>query len=468
MKDRLINILKKFPEQEIVVVGDIMLDEYIYGNVSRISPEAPVPVVCAKGDSFYELGGAANVASNISSLNGKVSIFSFIGNDRNSEILKQLLRARNIDYHLDLNSLTTHKLRIIGNSQQLVRVDYEETSDKIFPSETKKFLLERADQANMILISDYAKGAITQDLMDFLQDYKKKIIIGPKPKNKSLYQGAYLIVPNEKEALEMSGHSDVEGAAIKLRQELNSDILITRGEKGMLLFADRQIEIPTYAKEVYDVSGAGDTVIATLSLALSSGSSLEEAAILANNAAGISVEKRGTYPVSLNELESRILYEERKIVDFNELRKITGDLKRKNRRTVWTNGCFDIFHLGHKRYLEEARKQGDVLIVGVDSDDSVKRLKGPGRPVNSENDRAEILAGMGFIDYVTIFPYGSVENYLRSLKPDVYVKGGDYTIDTINQQERRIIESYGGKIILIPKVEGKSTTTTIEKIKSNQ
>ena len=466
MQNNLVHILRKFPEQKIIVVGDVMLDEYIYGNVSRISPEAPVPIVHAKGESFYELGGAANVASNISSLKGRVSLFSFIGKDRNAEILKQLLKNKNIGYFLDVNSLTTHKLRVIGNSQQIVRVDYEEDSDKRFTDETKKVLLKEAEQGNIILVSDYAKGTVTQDLIDLLHSFKERIIIGPKPKNKSLYQGAYLVIPNEKEALEMSGYPDIEQAIVKLRQEFSSNILVTRGERGMLLFTDRKIEIPTYAKEVYDVSGAGDTVIATLSLALSSGSSLEEAAILANNAAGISVEKRGTYSVGLNELESRILSEERKIVDFDELRKIRADLKRKSRKVVWTNGCFDIFHLGHKKYLEEAKKQGDVLIVGIDSDESVRKLKGSGRPINSEIDRAEILAGMGFIDYVTIFPYGAVENYLRELKPDIYAKGGDYTIDTINQTEKRIIESYGGRIVIMPKIEGISTANTFKKIKN--
>lgn len=461
------NILSKFPGKNILVIGDIMLDKYIYGDVTRISPEAPVPVVKLEKE-FYDIGGAGNVASNIASLGGNACIFSFVGKDNKADILKVLLKRKKIEFYFDNNFMTTFKIRVIGKGQQLIRIDKEETKEKIFSDEMKKIILEKAQDADLIVISDYSKGAVTEDLMNLLKNYKKKILIDPKPKNKasfSLYKDALLITPNEKEALEMSNSSNIEEAGEKLKKELNSNLLVTRGEKGMMLFSDKTIEIPTYALEVYDVSGAGDSVIAALSLALSSGCSLEESAIIANHAAGIAVEKRGTYSVPLNELKNRMLSEEKKILDFEQLKKIAEDCRRKDKKIVWTNGCFDILHTGHVKYLKEAKSFGDVLILGLDSDESVRKLKGPGRPINSELERAEILSSMEFIDYIIIFPEGAVKNYLAELKPDVYVKGGDYNVDTINQEERNVVEGYGGKIALVKHVPGKSTTKTIEKIK---
>jgi len=462
----LLKIIERFKEKNILVIGDIMLDKYIYGDVSRISPEAPVPVVKVKKESFA-LGGAANTALNIVELGGGVFLIGFIGKDKKAVILKKLLKKRKIPCFLESTLTTTQKTRIFGKEQQLLRFDEEETTEKIFTDKIKKKILRKAKEADIIIISDYAKGVITKDLMSLLMGYKRKMIVDPKPKNKILYRNAFLITPNEKESLEMASCSNIEEAGIRLKEELNSNVLITRGERGMLLFSDNKIvELPTYAREVYDVIGAGDTAIAALALSIASGSSLNESAVIANTAAGIAVEKKGTYPVSLKELKSKVLSEESKIVDFDDLKKIVEDYKKKNRKIIWTNGCFDLLHIGHIEYLQKAKNLGDILIVGLNSDSSVKALKGPGRPIQSQTERAEILSSLKFVDYILIFSETTVERYLKELKPDIFAKGSDYSLKAMSQKERKAMASCNGKIVFIPIVKGKSTSKMIEKIKN--
>lgn len=469
--EKIREILNRFNSKKAVVIGDVMLDKYIYGEVSRINPEAPVPIVSVNKE-IYEIGGAGNVASNISSLGGNVCLFGFVGKDKEADILRKLLLDRRINYFFDENNITTQKTRVLGRNQQIVRFDKEETIPKFFTQETKDILFEKSEEADIISVSDYAKGAITSDLVNFLSRFKKKIIFHPKPSNKNVsmncLKDVLLIIPNEKETLEMSGTQEISEAGNKLRKEFSTDLLVTRGEKGMTLFSDYKIEIPTYAKKIYDVQGASDTVVSAVSLAIASGASLEEAGIIANHAAGIAVERIGTYSVKLDELKNRILIGERKIVNFDELKKIVIDLKRQNKKIIWTNGCFDVLHAGHKYNFEKAKEKGDVLIVGLDSDDSVKMLKGPTRPIYKEKERIELLSSIEFIDYITVFSYGQVVEYLKELKPNVYVKSGDYTLETINQQERQIVESYGGEIYLPKGVSGLSTTSVIERIKNFQ
>lgn len=462
--NNLLNILKKFNERRIVVIGDIMLDKSINGDVLRISPEAPVQIVNIKEES-YEPGGAANVASNISSLGGKVSLFGFVGKDENAKILSELLTERKIDYFLEENSLTTLKVRVRGGNQQLLRLDYEESSPKDFGTKIKDKLEREIMKSDLILVSDYAKGVIHPNLMNFLRSFNKKIIVDPKPQNCSFYTNSFLITPNEKEALEMSGNKNVYDAGVYLRKKLNCNVLITRGEKGMTLFSDNETDIPTVAKEVYDVTGAGDTVIATLSLSLASGASLEEGVVLANNAAGIAVSKVGTYQVKMGELEKRIFGEEKKLKNTEELSSIIDDLRKKQKKIVWTNGCFDILHPGHTKYLSKAKEQGDYLIVGLNSDESVRKLKGEGRPIYNQNQRAEVLSSLSCVDFIIIYSEPTSKDYLSMFKPDIFAKGGDYTMETINLEERKIVEGYNGKITFIDVGEKTSTTKTIEKIK---
>jgi D-beta-D-heptose 7-phosphate kinase/D-beta-D-heptose 1-phosphate adenosyltransferase len=456
-------VLNRFPDRKITIIGDVMLDKDIFGEVSRISPESLAFILKVKEES-YNPGGAANVAANISSLGGKASLFGFVADDEPGRILKSILDERKISYNFDSNSKTTLKIRPKFKSPLPVRIDYEDEGSKLFSLATLKIMKEEIANSDLILISDYAKGAITRDLINFVKNSGKRIIIDPKPKNILLYENSFLITPNEKEALEMSGQKDIYSAGRYLRERLSCNVLITRGEKGMSLFSDNEIDIPTSAKEVYDVTGAGDTVIATLALSIASGASLEEAVIIANHAAGIAVSKAGTYQVKIGELERKVSGRGTKIKTFDELNYLVEDLRKKGKRIVWTNGCFDLFHLGHKYYLEKAREKGDVLIVGLDSDKSVRILKGPARPIYSETERAELLSIIESVNYITIFQAGELATYLRKLKPDVYVKSDIYTLDTINQEERKIVEGYGGEIYLPKGLPGFSTTNVINKI----
>jgi len=276
-------IMSNFKGKRILIIGDVMLDTYLKGNVERVSVEAPVPVVKIEQE-YNMLGGSGNVASNIVSLGGRATLFAFTGNDSAGMYLKSLLDKQNIENYIELSEKTIQKIRIIGGNQQLARADQETTEDKVFSIETKSVLARKASEADIIIISDYAKGTINRDLMHFLSEYKHKIIVDPKPKNKSLYQNAFLITPNEKEVTEMTSILEVEKAGNKLKEDLQSNVLVTRGRKGMSLFSHNQINIPTFAREVFNVAGAGDTVIATLALSIASGASINEAAILANYA----------------------------------------------------------------------------------------------------------------------------------------------------------------------------------------
>ena len=422
--ERIEEIMNKFKEKKILVIGDIMLDTYIKGDVKRISPEAPVPIVNVKQE-YNALGGAGNVAANVISLGGKVTLFSFVGEDSFGAVVRELIEKIGIEGYLDKTSKTIQKTRIYSENQQLIRFDREIIKRRHFNQKMKEILVKKAKEADMIIISDYAKGTINKDLMETLSEFKNKMIVDPKPVNKRLYEKVFIITPNEDEIIKMTSIRNVDKASNKLKQDLKTSVLLTRGSKGMSLFSDKKIDIPTNAKEVFNVTGAGDTVIAALALALSSGASINEAANIANHAAGITVEKAGTYSVSFSELMSRLQKEEGKISDEKKLKKIVEDLKKKNKRIVWTNGCFDLLHIGHTRYLKEAKKLGDCLIVGLNSDESVRKLKGNSRPIQSERERAEILSSLEFIDHIIIFPELSPERYLKELQPDVYVKGGN-------------------------------------------
>lgn len=471
-KSYLLDITKKFPHQKVAVFGDIMLDEYLYGTVSRISPEAPVPILRVDKKEYF-LGGAANVANNISSLGGKVHLFGLVGDDQKNNVIKTMLEERTISYTLyDYLKETIQKTRIIASNQQIVRVDTEEHKSVDLDIE-KNVLSEIAKIApSIIVVSDYAKGFISAGLLSALKEFGKehriKIIIDPKPMHKSYYSEVYLITPNTQEAMEMSGVQIIEEAGTRLKKELSSHILITRGKDGMSLFEkgiNKAVHFPTQAREVYDITGAGDTVVAALSLAISSGASLKDAAILANHVAGLVVEKIGTASVLISELEDILETENRKIRNFDQIKKIVGEEKEKGRKIVWTNGCFDLLHGGHVKYLEQARKFGDVLVVGLNSDESVKRIKGPERPILKQEERAEILSALEFIDYILIFDEENVSYHLKQIKPDVYVKGGDYDIKRINQEEKQALSEYQAVIKFIPLVKGHSSSEIIRKIK---
>ena len=469
MKEHLKRGINNFHKKRVLIVGDVMLDKYISGDVSRISPEASIPVVKVKKEN-YVLGGAGNVASNIISLGAKCVLVSSIGDDKEGVLLKKLLKNKGIKSKLTIvKKPTIVKTRIIG-TQQLLRVDYENT-DEIHSSELLKAVRKEVKNCDIVIISDYAKGVITKKLVEeIVSSTNVPIIADPKHSEISYYRGVSIITPNESESYSLSLQNvDVPLVRVAkiLEEELNCKTLITRAEKGLsLLKDDNLVDIPTVAQEVYDVSGAGDTVISVLALAISSGASLEESAIIANHAAGIVVSKFGTATVSKNELLSKFEEEDTKIKTFDEIVNIRKKLKKTCKKVVFTNGCFDILHVGHVKLLRKAKAFGDVLILGLNTDKSIERLKGPERPIIKENERAEMLAALEIVDYIVFFNEDTPVEIVKKIKPNIHVKGGDYKKN--DMPETRFVEKYGGKVEILPLVKGFSTTNIIEKIKNEK
>lgn len=462
--------IERFKGKKIVIVGDVMLDKYIHGEVSRINPEAPVPIVHVSREE-RRLGGAANVAHNIASLEGTPILISLVGEDEEGKILSELLDRKKIRHKLvPCNKPTIVKTRVIGLNQQLVRIDYENTSEVEDATVAQK-ILEQATDADAIIISDYAKGTITKKLVETItKATDKPVVVDPKHPDPGYYTGVTVITPNEKEARALSGldaKQSVEAVARHLEKNLQCKVVITRGPQGMsLLKEETLIDIPTVAKQAYDVSGAGDTVISTLALALASGAELDIAATIANQAAGIVVEKFGTATVTQKELLGEFVRETEKIKKREHLAGICEKLKQQGKTVVFTNGCFDILHLGHVKLLQQAKALGDVLILGLNTDESVKRLKGPSRPIIKQDERAEMLAALEMIDYVTFFDEDTPVRTLEILKPSIHVKGGDYQEEYM--PETPIVKKHGGKIVILPYVKGLSTTNIIRKIEENK
>lgn len=471
--------LSQIKKRRILVVGDVMLDNYYMGDVRRISPEAPVPVFRKRSERSV-LGGAANVAANLVAANQQPCMMSIIGRDANGKTMMQLFE--NLDINADLvNSLqrsTTIKTRFLAdNNQQLLRLDVEDT-DPITKAESNKILkkLQKViDNFDLILMSDYLKGLLTQEFTQGVIKMARKhdipVVIDVKDPKYGKYYGATLLKPNLNELCSLTGKNvktdeEIVEAAEELRKRSNCQyVLATLGAKGMVLVGDGEpYFVKSLAREVYDVSGAGDTTIAYLSTCMANGIPIRESVDIANYAAGIQVGKVGTSSVSWQEVRDLISNEDHgiahKILSAEELNSFRRDNAQK--KIVFTNGCFDILHVGHKRYLQQAATLGDILVVGVNSDASVRRLKGPTRPVNNEQDRAEILSALGFIDYVVIFDEDTPYELIKKIQPDVLVKGGDYKPEEV--VGRDIVEARGGRLELISFVEGKSTTNIIKKI----
>ncbi|MSU00237.1 D-glycero-beta-D-manno-heptose-7-phosphate kinase [Tissierella pigra] len=467
---------------KILVIGDVMLDQYYSGYVTRISPESPVPVFSYK-DNYYRLGGAANVAANLVSICGQVFLMSVIGNDMYGSIFKDILKESNIDYRFivsDEERTTTVKTRLLAqNNQQMIRIDRENNEE--ININLKTILLEKLEsnikEFDIVLVSDYLKGLLTQDLLqDIIQicnENKKKVLIDIKGSNLDKYKGAYLLKPNNKELedilnCKISNDNELVEAAKKLKMLSKTNaILVTRGEKGMVLIDgdDNINHIPTMAREVFDVTGAGDTVLSYLGASIANDMSLYDSAVIANAAAGIKVGKVGTSIVKLGEVEAYFNNSSdsiKKLVTLEEYLNIKKE--HLNKTVVFTNGCFDILHVGHVRYLKQAAELGDVLIVGVNSDRSIKNLKGEKRPIVCEKDRIEMLANLNFIDYLVVFDEDTPYELIKIIEPDLLVKGGDYSIEDVVGKD--IVEGKGGKVILIPLVEGISTSNIVETILS--
>jgi len=462
----------------ILVAGDLMIDHYLWGETRRISPEAPVPVVDVARESEV-LGGAGNVINNLAALGARVEAVSVIGADEEGLRLVKMLEDLGVGTEgviLESERRTTRKSRVIASHQQVIRYDSE--SRKTIASRSEDLLLERidgilAEGVDLILLSDYAKGVlserVTQGIITRARERGIRVMVDPKGTDYSKYRGASAITPNKKEASEATGieiqdRESLYLAGKMLKEQLELErVIITLSEEGMAIIGEEMRIIPTVAKEVYDVTGAGDTVIATLGFVRACGGEIDEAARVANAAAAVVVGKLGSATATWEEI---IAYEEglseqttpQRIKDRQELITTVKRLKDEGKKIVFTNGCFDILHLGHVKYLQEARSYGDVLIVGVNSDASVRRLKGSDRPINPEYDRAYLLAALEAVDYVTIFEEDTPYELIRSLSPHILVKGADY-------RDKEVVGSdLVEEVRLVELVEGRSTTGTIRKI----
>jgi D-beta-D-heptose 7-phosphate kinase/D-beta-D-heptose 1-phosphate adenosyltransferase len=465
--DTLKKIIPKLKGKKILVFGDLMLDEHIWSKVGRISPEAPVPIADVSRIDHVP-GGCGNVAANVTALGGVPYLVGIIGRDSSGDKLrKALTRGKIPSQHIIIDSArpTILKSRIIAASQHVVRVDREDRTE-LPPPLLKKVLnhvKKLIPQVDAVIISDYGKGMViketAQAIITLAKKKKKFVAVDPKGTDYSKYRGASIITPNLKESIEAGNGLNKFPTR-----------LITRGKDGMSLFSKKEETfIPAIPREVFDITGAGDTVITTLSLAIAAGASFKNAAILANAAASVVVGKIGTAPCHREELEEALEGHEpiaRKIKLRKEITPIARNLKNQGAKIIFTNGCFDLLHLGHVRYLREAKKLGDILIIGLNSDDSVKKLKGKDRPYVSEMERAEILASLECVDYVTIFSELRPDNLIKMVNPDVHVKGGDYKVREL--PERKLVQSIGGKVIVIPPIEGRSTTNLVEKILSKK
>ena len=471
--------LSKIKRRHILVVGDVMLDNYFVGDVKRISPEAPVPVFRKKTERSV-LGGAANVAANLVAANQQVSMMSIIGNDENGLKLMNHFKEKEIDSSLvnKLQRSTTIKTRFLAdNNQQILRLDVEDT-DAISKGDCSSMLgqLQKClNRFDLVLMSDYMKGLLThefcQGVIKAAKEHNIPVVIDVKDPKYGKYYGATLLKPNLNELRLLTGSAaktdeEIIDASEELRKRSNCRyVLTTLGARGMVLVGDGEpYFVKSLAREVYDVSGAGDTTIAYLATCMANGMPIRESIDIANYAAGIQVGKVGTSSVYWQEVRDLISNEDHgmfhKILSPEDVNRFRKD--NQNKKIVFTNGCFDILHIGHKRYLQQAASLGDLLIVGVNSDDSVRRLKGPSRPVNNEQDRAEMLSALGFVDYVVIFREDTPYELIKKIQPDVLVKGGDYKPEEV--VGRDIVEARGGRLELIQFVEGKSTTNIINKI----
>jgi D-beta-D-heptose 7-phosphate kinase/D-beta-D-heptose 1-phosphate adenosyltransferase len=461
--------------RRLLVVGDVMLDKYIWGEVGRISPEAPVPVVRATHQS-QQPGGAANVAMNIAKLGAQVEVIGFTGGDDDERLLIAGLRANGIaaGFVVSEGFPTITKQRILGGRQQMLRLDNERLGPRAqsdYDRLTAK-VLAQLPGCRAVVLSDYAKGALTPEVCQAVIQAARRldipVLVDPKSADLTRYRGATTVCPNLGE-LSAAVHRETRDlkalleAAESLVAQLDLEFLIaTLGEKGIaLLRPGNRFVAPAIARQVFDVSGAGDTVIAVLALCLASGLKPETAVGLANIGAGIVVGKVGTVPVEKHELLAALapqiaLHAEDKVVSREELVQRVALWKANGERVAFTNGCFDLLHIGHITLLEQARGFGDRLIVAINSDASVSGLKGPSRPIVGEMERARVLAALAAVDSVVVFGEATPLELIKATRPDVLVKGGDYSHETIVGASE--VESWGGQVKIVPVVEGFSTT----------
>ncbi|HEY8037226.1 MAG TPA: bifunctional D-glycero-beta-D-manno-heptose-7-phosphate kinase/D-glycero-beta-D-manno-heptose 1-phosphate adenylyltransferase HldE [Methylobacter sp.] len=466
-------IAPEFGRARIIVIGDVMLDRYWSGQAARISPEAPVPVVRVKAIED-RVGGAGNVALNIAKLGGKVTLLGVVGDDAEGDAIRRLLEAEGVvcDFVVERKIRSICKLRVMAQHQQLIRLDFEETSLKFDSDVLLAKLAEHLPKNDTVVFSDYGKGTLA-DVSAYIIEAKQagiKVLVDPKGADYQRYTQADLITPNLSELQAVVGVAENEddliekGRALLKRYQIPT-LLLTRGEAGMTLVQDAQVHsLPAQAKDVFDVTGAGDTVIAVMALAVALDMALYDAMYLANLAGGIVVGKLGTSTVSMQEL-TRAMHGDRDsrygIVSENELAQILEGAKAHDERIIMTNGCFDLLHAGHVTYLQQARALGDRLVVAVNSDASVRQLKGESRPINGLQERMTVLSALACVDWVVSFEEETPERLYCKLLPDVIVKGGDYSSEQVAGGD--CVIRAGGEVKILQFVDGQSTTAMIKK-----
>ena len=475
----MINFQNKAPK--LLVIGDLMIDQYLWGSCERISPEAPVQIINVTKESEV-LGGAGNVVNNLKKLGAQVDVLGVIGDCKVSTELKHLLSEIGVDTQYLIkqkNRIVSKKSRIIASQQQVVRYDRESNDDIDIQSQKTLISVFKKIIKNyeVILLSDYGKGVLTDKVTSTLIELANlngiKVLVDPKGSDYSKYKGAFLLTPNKKEASEATNtnikdNESLLKAITKLKLDFKLNIsLITMSEQGIAIYDNKLRINPTITKEVFDVTGAGDTVLSSLGFALACNANIDEAVEFSNLAAGVVVSKIGSATATFNEIiehESSLnkSTSDKHIKNFNEIDQLSDELKAKNRKIVFTNGCFDILHLGHIKYLETAKSLGDILILGLNSDRSVSALKGDERPINSQVDRAYILAALEVVDYVVIFDEDTPYNLIKLIKPNILVKGSDY------KSKKVVGEDIAEELILVEFIEGKSSSKTIEKIKKGK
>lgn len=483
----LLSMIESLGTPKVVIIGDLIIDRYISGEVSRISPEAPIPVLAARS-SELRLGGAGNVAANLRAMDAEVEIVGVVGDDGHGRAMRELFEDGKIGTKgvvVDGSRPTIEKTRMMSGVQQMLRVDWEDVRplDGSTLDEMLKTIPELIENADAVVLSDYGKGMLTKEVLETTIAAGRArgipVLVDPKGADFTKYSGATLVTPNRKEAELALGHKiasldHLPEAADELIRMANLDMtLITLSAEGIYFRTKatddapaRDGRIPTLARAVFDVTGAGDTVVAHLALYLGAGIDPEAAVTLANHAAGIVVAKLGTHSVNRAEMVDRLqqgLPHEGKVVGRAGIGKVVEELRREGKRVVFTNGCFDVLHAGHVNYLRFARSKGDALIVGVNDDASVSRLKGPSRPVNGIDDRLEVLASLEFVDVVVPFDEDTPKLLVEQVSPDVLVKGEDYKDKVVVGADW--VESHGGQVVLAPLLQGRSTTGIIARAK---
>ncbi len=480
MSRALTSLLRTERAPRILIVGDMIVDRYQYGTTSRISPEAPIVVLAAERDE-HKLGGSGNVAANLAALGAETRVVSVVGNDYGGGIIKRLLAEAGCSDSglvVDENRPTTRKTRLVSQNQQLLRIDEEVVGAP--SADIEQLLLDRIEaeskDIDIVVVSDYGKGVLTEKVLDRLcrAPNRPRVLVDPKGNDYTRYRGASLLTPNKVEAetatgMKLNSTEEIREAAKRLAEQSDLEsVIITLGAQGMycrMAATGSDWSIPARARSVYDVTGAGDTVISVLAFSLAVGADLEQAMRMATVAAGLTVQRFGVAAITRQDLEDALLESSRqsdKVVGREELLERLAHERGQGRRIVFTNGCFDVLHVGHLGYLQEAASYGDVLVLGVNSDASVRRLKGESRPVNKHADRMALLAGLECISLITGFEQDTPLELIETVSPDVLVKGEDWADKGVVGREW--VESHGGHVVLANLHEGYSSTRTLQKM----